>query len=53
MTLTGYGLGGELAAFAGEQSGVAQVITFKATEPLFTKNLNPAWINIGWVDRQP
>ena len=53
ITLTGHDLGGELAVFAGEQSGIPQVVTFNATAPLFTKSLNPAWINVGWVERRP
>jgi hypothetical protein len=51
VSLTGYGLGGELAVFAGEQSGIAQLITFNATTPRFTKSSNPDWTNIGWVER--
>jgi hypothetical protein len=51
ITLTGHGAGGQLAVFAGEQSGIAQVITFNTTAPPFVRYLNSAWINVGWVDR--
>lgn len=52
LALTGYGTGGLLAAFAGEQSGINPVVTFNAPPPLFTRSSNPGWFNVGWVNRQ-
>jgi hypothetical protein len=52
ITLSGHGSGGELAVFAGEQTGIKQIVTFNATAPFLTRNISPTWINVGGVELQ-
>lgn len=50
VTFTGYGAGGELAAFVARQLGTANAVTFQLPHQWFAENGASTRIDIGWVD---